>query len=106
MRIDRALVDLARLEALNALHLLPESGSDIGKHGFSLSDYLSVELTDSTDGLPACIAGDVTVFGCIIGHSELVGGTTVRALKVDFTDGNFVGHNSPPANTGDSAARS
>ena len=90
MRIERMLVDLSRLRELESL---PECGGDFGKHGFALSDYLRIELTDRADGLPACIADDLTVFGCIIGHSELVGGSAIRALKVDLSDGNFVlGH--------------
>lgn len=83
MRITRMLVDLSRLESLEApAHRV----SHIGKYGFALSDHLSIELTDSADSLPACIADDFGVFGCIIGDSELVGGPTVRALKVNFTN--------------------
>jgi hypothetical protein len=84
MRIERMLVDLTRLEALQ---VLPERRSKAGKHGFPPSDYLRIELTDSANFLPTALANDLSVFGWIIGNSELVGGPTVRALKMNFADG-------------------
>jgi hypothetical protein len=90
MRIKRMMVDLSRLELLE-LESLPKLGSNVRKHGFALADYLSIELANGADGLPACIADDLGVFGCIIGESELLGGAAVRALKVDFADRD-VGH--------------
>jgi hypothetical protein len=96
MRIERMLIDLSHLNALRGAEGFPHGLYDVGHEFRPLADCLSIELCDGADGLPACVADDHAVFGCIIGENELVGGTTVLALKIDLTNRDVVVHRATP----------
>jgi len=100
-----ARADLARLEAFYAAKAPPELARDIRKQRTALGNYLAIELTEGADGLPACIADDLAVVGCIIGDGELAGGPTVLALKVNLADRDDTHDAHAPAVTRDSAAQ-
>jgi len=96
MRIDRVLVNLARLKAL---YPLKPSAHPFADGVERLSGNLIVELFDSDEPLPAIAATVPVAFGCIIGRDD-VGAPAFRALKFDV---GALSHGATPAFTGDSA---
>ena len=80
MRIDRVLVNLARLKAL---YPLKPSAHPFADGVERLSGNLIVELFDSDEPLPAIAATDPVAFGCIIGRDD-VGAPAFRALKFEW----------------------
>lgn len=86
MRIERTLIDLSRLEALD----LAES---LGELGFRQLDGSGLVVTPCDKGLPAAIASDERVIGCVVGHRE-GGPATLIALTFD---GKSIGHYELPA---------
>ena len=92
MRIDRVLVELARLEALYPFEARLEPFGDVVE---GLSGDLIVELFDGGEPLPATVAADPVAFGCIIGNDNAAA-PTLRALKFDR---DLFGHGRTPADT-------
>lgn len=93
MRIERTLIDLARLEAL-----------DFSKGFLGLGDSelegASLIGAPSHHELPAAVASDPLAIGCVVGRSES-GATTLLALTFD---GKSIGHYTLP-HSGDSATQ-
>ncbi len=92
MQIERTLIDLARLEAL-----------DFSKafFGFGDGEFQSASLVGSPchHALPAAVARDPRAIGCVVGRCE-GGAATLIALTFD---GKSIGHYTLPR-TEDSAA--
>ena len=86
MRIERTLIDLSRLEALNLAEPLSE-------FGLGQIDCGGLVVAPSDEGLPTAVASDESVIGCVVGHRE-GGASTLIALTFD---GKSIGHYELPA---------
>lgn len=86
MRIDRTLIDLARLEAFDL-------AEPLGELGLSQFDGARLVVSPSDERLPAAVAGDHRVVGCVVGHRE----NGAAALIALTFDGQKIGHYELPA---------
>jgi hypothetical protein len=87
---DLIVLDLTRLEALGQFEALANSLCDLGHLSAPHANASRLKFTYRGERCAAVIADDRTVFGCIIGQTE-VGAPAIIALKSQFANRD-VGH--------------
>ena len=85
MRIERTVIDLARLEAFDFTEAL-------GQLGFGNIERLGLVGSPCDHPLPAAVAGDPVAIGCVVGRTE-EGADALIALTFD---GKSIGHYTVP----------
>lgn len=86
MRIERTLIDLSRLKALNI-------AKPLGELTFGQVQGGRLVVSPSDERLPAVVASDERVIGCVVGHRE---GSPSALIALTF-DGKSIGHYEVPA---------